>query len=120
MRIKSSSTNKQKQMKHRLQHYSQNSCPLECLFLACAVLPTPRQKRLKGIACLWAKTSSKYLLALVKGNFLIANAISMVFCNEKLKDNLKSLKTHGENKTAEQIYLKLSKTNNCILQACIG
>lgn len=50
----------------------QRPCPLGCLFLACAVRPTPLQKRVKGIACLWAKTSSKYLLALTKGNFLIA------------------------------------------------
>jgi len=54
--------------------------PLECLFFAWAVLPTPRQKRLNGMACLWARTSSKYLLALTKGNFLIAKAVSLVFC----------------------------------------
>lgn len=60
-------------------------CPLECLFFAWAVLPTPRQNRLKGMACLWARTSSKYLLAFTKGNFLMAWAVSLVFCKGNLK-----------------------------------
>lgn len=57
----------------------QRPCPFEWRFLACAVRPTPRQKRWNGIACLWAKTSSRYLLALPKGNFRIACAVSLVF-----------------------------------------
>lgn len=65
----------------------QRPCPLECLFLAWAVLPTPPQNRRNGMACLCARTSSKYLLALTKGNFRIANAVSRVFCREHLKPN---------------------------------
>lgn len=58
----------------------QRPCPLECLFLAWAVRPTPLQKRVNGIACLCARTSSKYLLALIKGNLRMACAVSLVFC----------------------------------------
>lgn len=54
-------------------------CPFECLFFAWAVRPTPRQNRVKGMACLWIRTSSKYLFALISGNFLIACAVSLVF-----------------------------------------
>ena len=57
----------------------QRPCPFECLFFAWAVRPTPLQKRVKGMACLWTRTSSKYLLALAKGNFLMAWAVSLVF-----------------------------------------
>jgi len=59
----------------------QRPWPFECLFFAWAVRPTPRQKRVKGIACLWAITSSKYLFALFNGSFLIACAVSLVFCH---------------------------------------
>lgn len=50
----------------------QRPCPFEWRFFACAVRPTPPQKRRNGIACLCAITSSKYLLALAKCNFRIA------------------------------------------------
>lgn len=71
----------------------QRPCPLECLFLACAVLPTPPQKRLNGMACLWARTSSKYLLAFAKGNFLMAKAVSLVFCKYNSKGKFSGLAT---------------------------
>lgn len=61
----------------------QRPCPFECLFFAWAVRPTPRQNRRNGMACLWAMTSSRYLLALPKGNFLIAKAVSRVFWEQK-------------------------------------
>ena len=57
----------------------QRPCPFEWRFLAWAVRPTPPQKRRKGIACLCAKTSSKYILALSKRIFRIENAVSLVF-----------------------------------------
>lgn len=57
----------------------QRPCPFECRFFAWAVLPTPPQNRVKGMACLWASTSSKYLLALPRGSFLMACAVSLVF-----------------------------------------
>lgn len=63
----------------------QRPWPFECLFFAWAVRPTPRQKRVKGIACLWAMTSSKYLLALFNGSFLMACAVSLVFYSEQNK-----------------------------------
>lgn len=67
----------------------QRPWPFECLFFAWAVRPTPRQKRVNGIACLWAITSSKYLLALFNGSFLMACAVSLVFYSEqnKFKNN---------------------------------
>lgn len=65
----------------------QRPCPFECLFLAWAVRPTPPQKRRNGIACLWARTSSKYLFALAKGNFLRAWAVSRVFYKHKHKNH---------------------------------
>jgi hypothetical protein len=57
----------------------QRPCPLEWRALACAVRPTPPQNRRKGMACLWASTSSKYLLAFVNSRCLIACAASLVF-----------------------------------------
>ena len=57
----------------------QRPCPLGWRFLAWAVRPTPRQNLVKGIACLWAMTSSRYLFALVKESFLMACAVSLVF-----------------------------------------
>ena len=48
-------------------------------FLACADLPTPPQKRRKGMIRLCAKTSSKYFLAFVRSMFLSAKADSRVF-----------------------------------------
>lgn len=76
----------------------QRPCPFEWRFLACAVRPTPRQKRRNGMACLWAKTSSKYLLALTRGNFRIAKAVSLVFYirrwNESKYIHIKKAITH--------------------------
>lgn len=65
----------------------QRPWPLECLFLAWAVRPTPLQKRVKGIACLWAITSSRYLFALINGSFLMACAVSRVFCFTYAREN---------------------------------
>jgi hypothetical protein len=72
-------------------------CPLECLALACAVLPTPPQKRRNGTACLCAITSSKNLLALASSKFLIAWAASLVFY---LEDYIHTYKRRGNKKHA--------------------
>ena len=71
----------------------QRPCPFECLFFAWAVRPTPLQKRVKGMACLWASTSSKYLLALVNGIFLMAWAVSRVFYHVDKKKQYSELKS---------------------------
>jgi hypothetical protein len=63
-------------------------CPLEWRDLACAVRPTPPQKRRNGIACLCASTSSKYFLAFVNSRCLMACAASLVFCYKK-KDKVR-------------------------------
>jgi len=60
----------------------QRPCPLEWRDFACAVRPTPPQYLRKGIACLWAITSSRYRLALVKGSLRSAKAVSLVFCSD--------------------------------------
>lgn len=57
----------------------QRPWPFEWRFFAWAVRPTPRQKRRKGMDCLWAITSSRYLLAFAKASFRIAWAVSLVF-----------------------------------------
>ena len=57
----------------------QRPWPLEWRDLACAVRPTPPQYLRKGMACLWAITSSRYLLALASCSFLMAKAVSRVF-----------------------------------------
>lgn len=61
----------------------QRPCPFGWRFLAWAVRPTPPQNLVKGMACLWAITSSRYLLALPSGSFLSAWAVSRVFCFPK-------------------------------------
>lgn len=38
---------------------------------------------------MWARTSSKYLLALSNGNFLMANAVSLVFYTDINRHNNK-------------------------------
>ena len=57
----------------------QRPWPLEWRDLAWAVRPTPPQNRRKGMACLWARTSSRYRLAFTSVRPLIACAVSLVF-----------------------------------------
>ena len=76
--------------------------PLEWRDLAWAVRPTPPQNRRKGIACLWARTSSRYRLAFTSASPLIACAVSRVFW----KDNPNS-QTHKILKSdSSQIYIQ--------------
>lgn len=101
--------------------------PLEWRDLAWAVRPTPPQNLRNGIACLWAITSSRYLLALAKGSFRIAKAVSLVFyrpinkyniyhLNEKEKPISPALNTTWHVESSSKIFLNDTREKLLIIK----